>query len=1313
VKNSVLKLSTGVGSGGSDTDIQKIVPASIELSSNGVAKPGTKSLSYQQVSQPSGDQVDVSGGINLVDSNGGSDSGEYEVVTSRYKPSQLVSSSGLPSSSETSEQTSNYVPGQEYQQISTKGTGSSSYQLIEILGGSTGREVSGSLLPVFLPLSYESANDESGKLSGYKSGDNEKVTSHVTNKNIALQFGDRVPDVGSTFIQTVSNVEQDQNEIYKKKQDIVKVTSPPIPQRHSLLRPIIVAEIYPKDDKERIETVRPIVIPPTITPATIHVSHSPESSSSILLPSSVETQSGSIVTTKHEATNKYSTPTSILSHPQDVALSYSSGSESSSHTVGSVSSNGLSGKIVTQVYSTPKPVLLSHIKKTSTSVSSSGSEGSSSDSTIFLDGGHKALAQPLVYTTPAPVIVSYAHGTSGTHEVASNTQQTPSPIIIVHPSTPTYSHTSTSIQSGTDNGQVITGVYSTPAPISLLQSQESYPSTISEENPQKQSIATAYSGNSEKVIESQHSTPASVYISHSPKSSSFSVSNSGGSFQSSSSIITTNNGNSGHISAGSAYSTTPQPAVVSHPNSEGSSTGYIVSPSAVLLNSNPQPVAPALISSVDVLAPIQAGVSLDTISHQQSTVVSGISSTPEATPQPLQVKEKVPDVPHTKTIVEVQKAVSLDINSLLLKPDKEENPNVRVPTSAVPISYTQQAVESGKQVDLNNDQQQTYAGNLIEYVYGQPLTRLQAYPQIGYSFPRLSGSTENLLYGYNPQTFDTQKVTYLRYAPEQQFNSGLHLQAPYEQSLEGAKREHQRDYAQKQVGEQLQIIPEYQQQATETEKVGQKLLYSQQLQTPFQDGSQSHHQQKDTEKQHVTTAYNLQLIDGGRQVFSQQLPKLTQVESEYSQQLEDKVKKFQAPGQISQEIKYQQPLEIRHQIEYQSPIAINQQIPYQLLSQQIGYQVPVELEQQIEFLAPTKLNQQVEQIVNTAGVLPGYNLHTNISPEQTVQFTPTNVQASAVSIQSTNVGQPLYKTKPAQLSKQLQSEYKHQLLEEEKQEQVKLSSEIGKALKQLHTNYNEGSLGTQLPLHISQEEKVVPLPLIVDYHALPPANVVPLDRPEAVVKVENPLPIEQTKLIAAEKPITVHHTKFVEKPVAVPVEVTKLVPVDRPVPYPQPYAVPHPVPVPYAVPHPIEVPVPHLVPYPQVVAVPFKEVHPIYIRNEKPQKNDFALYHHQVQNFPSNTPLPAILKALQYNGGRYGVPVSIKPHQLHTSHIPQTVYLTPPPLKPSGRGRGFQQSKNVDHLRTLCLEYGFKPPLVPSVQIHEVPPSAYGPPKKD
>jgi hypothetical protein len=1320
VKNSVLKLSAVVGSGPTDAgDIQKITTGSVQLSPNSVGKPEIK-LSYQHASQPPADQVDVSDVNNLVDSNGSAGSGQYQVVTPLYSSSQRVTNSGSPSSSGTSKQIYSYEPGQEFQQISTKGVGSSSYQLIEIGGGSSGSEVSGSS-PVLLSLTSEPTNTENGKPSAYISGDNVEVTSQVTSKNSALQFGDRIPNVGSAFIQTVSNVQQDQNEIYKEKQDIIKVTSPPIPQRHSVLRPIIVAEIFPKEHEEATESVRPIVVSPITTPATVHVSHSPESTSSISLPGSGRVQPVSVVTNKHEATDEYSTPTNILSHSQDVSVSYSSGSESSSPTLGSVTNNGLSGHIVSQVYSTPKPVLLSHTKETTASASSSGSEGSSSESASFIDGGHTAKAEPLVYTTPVPAFVSYSHDISGAREVnsqpfASNVQQNPPPIGILYPPASSYSRISSAVRSGTNKGDVITGVFSTPAPVSLLQSQDSYTSTIPEENSQQQSITIGNNGNSGQVIVSQHSAPTTVYVSHSPKSSSFSLSKSVGGSQISSSVTTINNDKSGS----NVFSETVRPTVASHSNSEGSFSRYTISPSSVVLNLNPHDVGTDLTSSVDALAPIKAEVSLGSIPHQQSTVVSGVSLTPEATPQPPQVKEDVDDIPQTKTVVEVQKAVSLDFNSLVLKHDGEKKQNVGIPKLAVPIAQGKQVIESGKQVEEINNKQQIYTGNLIEYVYGQPLTGLQAYPQVGYSLPYLIGSTEQLLYGYNPQTFDAQKLIHFRYSPKQQLRVGLQQQAPYEQSFEIGKQKQQQEYAQKQVDEQLQAVPGYQQQEIEYAKVEGKDQYGQQLKIQLEDISQIHNQQKNIEKQNEATSYNQQFADGGQRVFGQILPEVTQAVSGYSQQSaksETEVKKNQAPEQIIQEIKYQQPLEIRQQVEHQLPIEINPQVTYQLLSQQTGYQVPIEFNQQIDFLAPTKLQQQLQQSIDTVEVQSSYNQQTHFSPGHTLQIIPASSQASEVSSISTKVNQPAYNRNPDQVSKQLQSEYNRQLLEEEIQKQVRFSNQIGKALKQLHADYNEGSVGTQVPVNLLKEEKTLPLPVTVDYPALTPPAAVQLNRAQALIKAEKPVPIEQTKLITVQKPVTVHHTKVVDKPIAVspavPIEVTKLVAVDRPVPYPQPIAVPHPVPVPYAVPHPIEVPVPHLVPYPHVITVPYEELHPVYIRNGKPHKNDFALYPHKVQNFPSNTPLPVILKALHYNGGRYGVPVSIKPHRFHSSHIPQPVYLTPPPLKLSGRGRNLQQTKNLDHLATLCVEYGFKPPLVPSVQIHDVPSLTYDSVKKE
>lgn len=1290
--SSALKLLEDSGGGDADSgDILKIRPNNVEPSANGFVETGRKpSISYQQASRPSEEQVDVSAVNNLVESNADSGNGKYKVVTPIYSNSNQISGSDSPTSSygpHSSEETSNYEPGKVHQHIGTKGIGSSSYQFIEIGGDSSGGEHFRSSSPVFYQLISEPTNTQSKKLSGHKSAEIVKVTSYLTNANSPLKFGDRIPNMSSAFTQTTANVEQDQNEIHKEKQVVYEVTTLPIPQRHSPLRPIIVADIYPK---ETTETVRPVAILPTTTPVSIHVSHSPETPSSTSTSSSGSTLSSPIITGKHVASSTYSTPTNLLSHSQAGSSTYSSESESNSQSFGSVTNNGLSGHILSPVYSTQKPIIVSNTKETTSTSSTFGSDGSS---VSIGSRGYAADTEPQAYKTPAPLALSYSQGISGAQgvnsqpavsvHVASNAQQTPSPLFLYYSPVSPYSHTSSSAVSGTTNDHGVSDVYSTPAPLSLSESQE-FSSSGADENSKQQYTITTNSGNADKTIESQQSIPATVYISHTPKSSSFSVSISNSvSSESSKSVTATSNADSGEIAHSNVHSTTPRPAVEYYSNSEGSSSGkYIVSPATILLNSNSQPVVAALTSSAEVLSPIHAAVSLGTESHQNPTPVSSIPS--ESVLTPSEVKE-VNEIPQSKTVVEVQKAISLDFSGLAVKPNTQQKQDLEATTPAGPILYSQHTVGRSKEADHSSSQQHMYNGDLLEYSYGQPLTGLQIYPQLRYNFPHIIGSTDQVLHGYNPQIFEPQKLIHLGYNKQEQLHGGVQHEAPYEHSLE-----QHREYTQKQLDGQLQAIAGYQ-EVTEAEKTRKKYQYNQNSASNLK----IYQEQKDAEKQPVETAYNQKLYGKEHLVLLKKLPEKTQTEEEHSKkfvQIEIDVQKPQVPVQFIHEVKYQQPFRVNEQVEYQLPIE-NNQVSYQLLGQQIGYEAPVEVNQQIEYLGPTKLKEQVEQTVNTAIVQSGYNHQTISTPDNIVQITQARAQGPR------NKGQPVYNRNPSEVSKQLQSEYSRQLLEEEKQEEVKLSSQIGKALNQINAEYNEASVRTQFPVHILNEGKIVSLPVAADLPTLPSTSVDPLNQP--------PQSVEETKLVEVEKGVPVHDTKVVEKPIpvphAVPVEITKLVAVDRPVLYPQPYAVPHPVPVPYAVPHPVGVPVPHLVPYPHVVTVPYKEVHPVYIHTGKPHRNEVALYHDQIQNIPTNTPLPAILKALQYNGGRYGVPVAIKP---------QSVFLTPPPLKSGGRGRGLQQSKHFDHLRTICVEYGFKPPLVPSLQIDEVPLSAYGPPRK-
>ena len=1270
VSNSELKTPTGAGDGNSDNDILKITPHNGDLSSNSVGGNGRKvSSSYQQVSRPSGEQVYVSAVNSRVGSNGGSDNEHYNFFKPPHSTSQRISVSGSPTSSDESDSTEeieDYETGQEYQPTATKGTGSFSYQLIEFGGDSPVTKVSGSVAPVILPIVTEPPNIESENKSGYKSNKKLQIISYTANENSDLKFGDRIPNVGSDFIQSTGNGQQDQNELHKGKQEDIGVASLPI-TGHSSLRPIIVADIHTKENKATTETTRPIVIL-TTTPASVHVSHSPESASTVLFSESGSTESVPIVTSKHKVISVHPSSTNMLSNSQAVSLAYSTESGSSSKALGSITNNVFSGNVLPQVSAIQTPLSVAYTKDNTATHLFTAPERSLSNSTGFVEEELPAHAEPLISSTPAPFVVTYPQDISDIQKLSahaklhgqktSNAQQGPSPLFVYYVTSP-YSQTPSSKATVVSNMHrpLATGVYSTPVPV-LLQSQGSLIDSSSEKeaNVLEKSITTANNGEAGQIIKSENLSPTSEHISHSPKSTSFSVSNSVGSSQSPSSLTTINNADTVQISRGTVHSITP-PAVILHSSSNAvSSEGYVVSPDTILLNLNSQPTAAALISSSEVLAPIQAAVSLGTVTQEQPEALSTVTS------QPPQVKGEVEETPQPRTVVEVQRAVSLDFRSLSLTPDENQKSNSEAATPGTPISYSKKVAESGKQIETNNDQHQIITGNLIEY--GQPLTGLKESPQLGYSLPHLTGFDEQVLYEYNPQVFEAQKLI------PQQSHGAVQQGAPYETSFG----------TQKQKPGPSQSI-----QVTESGKSGGNYQFNQQL-----DGNlQPHQQLNNIENQQGATAYNQQLNGGIHKILGQLLTVVPQ-----SVQTEPQFKKYQASPQIDKDINYQQPFEISHKIQNQPPPTdISQQVTYHLLGQDVKYTEPVEDDQQIDFLTPVHFIEPVEQAVNVAALqfLPEHNLH----------ITHKIAQGTKDGGQSINQSQLVYKS-PNKVSEQLQSEYNHQLLEEEKQEEVRFSNEIGKALKQVRIEH-KGGVGTQVPTNTLKEEVISP-PVSVQLPALTPTTLVPLVSPHQVLELEKPVSIEHTKLVTVEKPVPVHHTRIVEKPIpvphAVPVEITKLVPVDRPVPFPQPITVPHPVPVPYAVPHPISVPIPHLVPYPHLVTVPYKELPPVYFRNG-----------HHVPNFPRKTPLPVILKALQYRGGRYGEPVSLKPHRFRLPNLSQTAYLTPPPLKSSGRSQ--QQTKHFDNLRPICIEYGFKPPLVPSLQIDDIPQSAFGTPKKD
>ncbi|KAL0273843.1 UNVERIFIED_CONTAM: hypothetical protein PYX00_006421 [Menopon gallinae] len=239
------------------------------------------------------------------------------------------------------------------------------------------------------------------------------------------------------------------------------------------------------------------------------------------------------------------------------------------------------------------------------------------------------------------------------------------------------------------------------------------------------------------------------------------------------------------------------------------------------------------------------------------------------------------------------------------------------------------------------------------------------------------------------------------------------------------------------------------------------------------------------------------------------------------------------------------------------------------------------------------------------------------------------------------------------------------------------------------------------PYPVEEEPKLLPAPA----PTLFPVKV------ETPVIVEKPTIVETTKVV--EKPVVVkepvEYTKVVEveKPVPVlqpyPVEVTKVVHVDRPVPVPHPIAVSHPVPVPVAVPHPVEVPVPHLIPVPEILPIALKEYYPVYIHKSKPKQ--------------PRKPIPEKLftpetsaSGVTFQPEAVARPAFHEPlhHVIDWQTYVSQQQFSEEALRQAYRSNRGHRNKNV--LKNLRIEYGFKPPLRPSVEItEEVKPSIYGP----
>ncbi|KAJ9587295.1 hypothetical protein L9F63_019186, partial [Diploptera punctata] len=1242
------------------------------------------------------DQSDVSEVNNLIDT-GDKVSGKYELVSPVYSSSSI---SNVPFGSSSQQ-------GHE-EIVNSKETGSTSYQLVDIGSASSksGSSVSVSHSPLFLQLVSEANNIESGKSADYRSGRKQKVTSYAHNLNSGLNFGDKIPRTGAHSNQLTSSVGQLQNEIYKNDKPIIQVTSTPSPQIYSSLRPIIVAEI------KQHSTIRPIIVSPfspTPTPTKIH--NIPPTVSSI-----GDTEQSNLIVSQ-DAKGEYFSETSQASKNIDVS-SEKSGIKSQSNTRPILLSYSTSGSregltrhsafVPVQndrlpyaqplTYTTPSSVAIlipqdtSSLSSNSQDVSSdsvqqnyipqaqpliysttsqfseshfpnvahSSSESQIKSSTATKQEDSVEYAQPLVYTTPSPHLISHSEDASN----PSIKQEGSSHYIVTSNNGHSGQLQSPAVDISSSDNRNSEYHYSTPAPkhVSLSQEKETQ-STGFEEQSQQQSFVTVNAVNTGHVV-NQYSNQSPRYLSHSLNPTSFSESNLVPRSQKSE-VGTVGNENSVYVIANGIQSTTPRPIIkLSETRLEGGvSGGYVASstPVPVFLNSHPSPGVATLASSI--LAPIQAGVSINSDSQQSESE----TITPLSTPQPPPVTEKVDDIPQRKTVVEIQKAISIDFNELATKANEERQKTIFIaPVSHPSVEGKNQDGGKVKQIQVNDVQQLTDIRNLniIQYGYSQPLLGIQT------AYIQPLSVQSDAQYSYNPQIFEPQKLTNsdkyqhdvysgLQYGISGQFSESEKHEYPKKVQSETTEHQHQ-------------------QTAIETEEYQHK----QPLITLYTDNSNQGQHETDSLKQQVITTYNEQSDSGERHIFSKlQLPVATQVHTGYSQQLiqNDHIQSSQPVGHHV----YHVPVQFHQQIEFQEPLTH--------ISQDSNYQKPIIISQQ-GGNDQTNHNQQL--------IISQFN-------QEAVEG---NTQNSKITDQTTNQVKPAYNKNPTEIEEQLQKEYNHQLEEEDKQEQAKLSSKINESLKQITVNYQ----------HAVEDEKHInpTLQSFVNEYILSEqhTNSIPFYQQTKLPEDGKRIPEEQTKIIEVEKPVPVHHTKVIEKPVpvphAVPVEVTKLVAVEKPVPYPQPYAVPHPYPLPYAVPHPIGVPVPHLVPYPHVVTLPYKEFHPVYIQG-KPHKHDSVNLRYQVQNFVKDTPLPIIMKAIQHHGGRYGYPVTVKNQYHHASKIPETFYLSPPPLKSSGRGRGPPRSKNHDRLRTLCIEYGFKPPLIPSKQIDGIPPSAYGPPTKE
>lgn len=294
----------------------------------------------------------------------------------------------------------------------------------------------------------------------------------------------------------------------------------------------------------------------------------------------------------------------------------------------------------------------------------------------------------------------------------------------------------------------------------------------------------------------------------------------------------------------------------------------------------------------------------------------------------------------------------------------------------------------------------------------------------------------------------------------------------------------------------------------------------------------------------------------------------------------------------------------------------------------------------------------------------------------------------------------------------------------------------------LHTKYVEK------PIEITKYVNT-PIPVRVPVH-------IPIQVPYPVEK-RVPVPVTIEKII--EKPVPV--TKIVEKQIKIPYTVTKYIetpyPIHVPIPQPYPVKVPVKVPEPYPVEKVIEkkVPVPHYIekpvpvekivekPYPVQVPVPVAQPFYIHIPVEVPRA--YPNIPHKAYGPPQAQPTEQIPQFVTISQARplYQPPLNQdqKPtdtQQVYTSYTPNRAYLPIPSAKPNCDQDGastntkngyydyagllpprFPAFRNVhiqqqqqqqpvrfrnirsDFGKNLRIEYGFLPPMVPSLEIDE------------